>query len=150
MIGGYMEVKFRKATIEDVEEIIKLCNECFGEETRMEYAKCVFEETMHDTNQIYLVGILDDQIVAHTKITIIPTIYEKMNTYSIINHVCVKPEYRRHNIATQMLDEVTQICKNMGCKTIELWSNNYRVPAHACYNKYGFVPNDATFFSKEI
>lgn len=145
-----MEVKFRKATIEDVEGIITLCNECFGEETSMEYAKRVFEETMHDSNQIYLVGILEDQIVAHTKITIIPTIYEKMNTYSIINHVCVKPEYRRHNIATQMLDEVTQICKDMGCKAIELWSNNYRIPAHACYNKYGFIPNDATFFSKEI
>lgn len=145
-----MEVKFRKATIEDVEGIILLCNECFGEETNIEYAKRIFEETLRDPNQIYLIGLIEDKIVAHTKITIIPTIYEKMNTYSIINHVCVKPEYRRHNIATKMLDEVTQICKDMGCKTIELWSNNYRTAAHACYNKYGFVPNDATFFSKEI
>ena len=145
-----MEVLFRKATIDDVEDIITLCNECFEEETSLDYAKKVFTETMHDPNQIYLVGIVDGKIVAHTKITIIPTIYEKMNTYSIINHVCVKPEYRRHNIATQMLDEVTRICKDMGCKAIELWSNNFRVPAHACYQKYGFIVNDAKFFSKEI
>lgn len=145
-----LDVKFRQATIDDIQGIIDLCNECFEEFTSMEYATRVFKETMNDKNQIYLVGIVDDKIVAHTKITIIPTMYEKMNTYAIINHVCVKPEYRRHNIATLMLDEVTTICKSMGCKTIELWSNNFRQPAHACYKKYGFIVNDAKFFSKDI
>lgn len=145
-----MEVSFRIATIDDVLEIIKLCNECFMEDTSIEYAKKIFDETKDDPNQIYLVGIVNSKIVAHTKITIIPTMYEKMNTYSIINHVCVKPEYRRHNIATKMLDEVTKICKEKNCKTIELWSNNFRVPAHECYKKYGFIVNDAKFFSKEI
>lgn len=145
-----MEVTFRRATIEDVEGIIELCNECFNEETSLEYANRVFEETKDDKNQIYLVGIVDGKIIAHTKITIIPTMYEKMNTYSILNHVCVKEEYRRHNIATLMLDEATKICKEMGCKAIELWSNNFRQAAHACYNKYGFIVNDAKFFSKDI
>lgn len=145
-----MEVVFRRATSEDVQGIIELCNECFNEETSLEYANKVFEETKNDKNQIYLVGLIDGKIIAHTKITIIPTMYEKMNTYSIINHVCVKEEYRRHNIATLMLDEVTKICKEMNCKAIELWSNNFRQPAHACYKKYGFVVNDAKFFSKEI
>ena len=104
----------------------------------------------NDKNQIYLVGIMDKQIVAHVKITIIPTMYEKMNTYSILNHVCVKPDYRRHNIATKMLDECKRISKEEGCVCMELWSNNFRVPAHACYKNYGFVVNDAKFFSKEI
>jgi len=145
-----MEISFKVATINDVEGIIELCNECFLENTSIEFAKKVFNDTKDDPNQIYLVGELDGKIVAHTKITIIPTMYEKMNTYSIINHVCVKPEYRRHNIATKMLDEVTKICKEKNCKVIELWSNNFRVPAHECYKKYGFIVNDAKFFSKEI
>lgn len=145
-----MEILFRKADINDVEGIIDLCNECFEESTSYEFAKDVFLKTKNDENQIYIIGVVDDKIVAHTKITIIPTMYEKMNTYAIINHVCVKPEYRRHNIATKMLDEVTRICKEKNCKAIELWSNNFRVPAHACYKKYGFIVNDAKFFSKEI
>lgn len=145
-----MNIEFRKATSKDVEGIVRLCNECFFEETSMEYAKEMFEKTKDDPNQIYLVGIMDNQIIAHTKITIIPTMYEKMNTYSILNHVCVKEEYRRHNIATKMLDECTKISKEMGCVCMELWSNNTRIPAHACYKKYGFVVNDAKFFSKEI
>lgn len=145
-----MEVKFRIATREDVEKIIKLCNECFNESTSMEYALRIWDQTKDDPNQIYLIGIVDNEVIAHTKITIIPTIYEKMNTYSILNHVCVKPEYRRHNIATKMLIECEKISKDRNCVAMELWSNNFRQPAHACYKNYGFIVNDAKFFSKEI
>lgn len=145
-----MKVEFRIANENDLEAIIDLCNECFNETTSIEYAKKVYEETKNDKNQIYLVGEVDRKIIAHTKITIIPTIYEKMNTYSILNHVCVKPEYRRHNIASLMLDECEKISKEHNCVAIELWSMNFRQPAHECYKKYGFVVNDAKFFSKEL
>ncbi len=145
-----MEVRFRLATSDDLEAIIELCNDCFNENTSMEYAKEVFAQTEHDRNQIYLVGEVEGKIIAHTKITIIPTIYEKMNTYAILNHVCVKEEYRRHNIATKMLDVCEKICKEKNCVAMELWSMNFRQAAHECYKKYGFVVNDAKFFSKEI
>lgn len=145
-----MEVIFRKATLDDVEGIIKLCNECFDEDTSMEYALKVFKETMDDPNNYYLIGEVDGNIIAHTKITVIPTIYEKMNTYCILNHVCVKPDYRRHNIGMQLLSECERITKGMGCIVMELWSNNFRQPAHSCYLKYGFKINDAKFFSKDI
>ncbi len=145
-----MEVEFRIATSEDVEAIINLCNECFEETTSMEYAKKIFIANENDENQIYLIGIIEGKVVAHAKITVIPTIYEKMNTYAILNHVCVKPEYRRHNIATKMLIECEKIAKSKNCVALELWSNNYRQAAHACYQHYGFKINDAKFFSKEI
>ena len=105
-----MEVVFRKATLDDIESIIKLCNECFNEDTNIDYAKKMYIETEKDPNQIYLVGEIDGNIIAHAKITVVPTIYEKMNTYSILNHLCVKPEYRRHYIATKMLEECEKIC----------------------------------------
>lgn len=145
-----MKVKFKIATSDDVEKIIELCNLCFFEETNLDYAKRVFEETKNDSNQIYLIGLVGEQIVAHSKITVIPTIYEKMNTYAILNHVCVHPDYRRQGIATKMLDEITKICLEKKCKTMELWSNNVRTAAHACYHHYGFHLDEAGFFSKQI
>ena len=75
---------------------------------------------MNSDEHIYIVGTIDGKIVSHAKITIIPTMYENMNTYAILNHVCVKKEYRRHNIATDMLNFITGICKEQKCKTIEL------------------------------
>jgi len=144
------EVIFRNATIDDVEVIIDLCNEVFEENTDYEYARSVFEKTQMDPNQIYIVGELGNEIVSHAKITIIPTMYKNMGTYAILNHVCVKPQYRRQNIATLMLKVVDQICAQNNAHIVELWSNNYRTAAHSCYKKYGFIPHDATFFSKEI
>lgn len=144
-----LNVNFRIATEKDIKEIIDLCNECFFENTDPEEALTIFKKT-HDDNNIYLVGEVEGKIIAHAKITVIPTIYERMGTYSILNHVCVKPEYRRHKIATKMLDEITKICIDRDCKVMELWSNNVRKAAHACYKNYGFHLDDAGFFSKEI
>lgn len=145
-----MNIYFRKACYDDVFDIITLCNECFGEETDIEYAKENFKKTENDDNQVYVVGLVDGKIIAHSKITIIPTMYKPMATYAILNHVCVKPEYRRHKIATKMLDFCNEICKENNCVKMELWSNNSRVPAHACYYEYGFNAEDAKFFSKEV
>lgn len=145
-----MNIKFRKATLNDVEKIVNLCNECFDEETNARDAIKIFFETATDKNQIYLVGEIDNNIIAHTKITIIPTIFKEMNKFAILNHVCVKNEFRRHNIATKMLEECEKICKNLNCSSMKLWSNNVRIPAHTCYKNFGFIVEDAKFFSKEI
>jgi len=145
-----MDITFRTANINDVFDIVELCNECFEESTKVEYAKQIFEETMNDKNQIYLVGLVNDKIVAHTKITIIPTMFEGMDTYAILNHVCVKPEYRRQNIGTKMLIECENICRENNCVQMKLWSKNFRVPAHECYKRYGFSTIEATFFEKKV
>ncbi len=145
-----MEVTFRPATAADLEDIIALTNECFDESTPLEYAQKVWAENEHDLNQIYINGYLDGQLVAHAKVSIIPTIYEDMNTFAILNHVCVKPDYRRHHLGTKLLDAIFALCKERGVKTVELWSKNFREAAHAMYKKYGFEVVDAKFFAKEI
>jgi ribosomal protein S18 acetylase RimI-like enzyme len=145
-----MSVQFRIATLDDVEGIIQLCNECFGENTSLEYAQKIYRENENDVNQIYVIGIKDNEIVAHSKINIIPTIYEEMNTYAILNHVCVKPELRREHIGTKLLDECFKIAKEHNCKCVELWSKNFRQAAHGLYHKYEFDVVDAKFFSKNI
>ena len=145
-----MEVIFRYMVNKDLPEVINLCNEIFHEKTSLDYAKKIYKKYKNDPNQIYIVGIADGKIVAHLKITIIQTIYEKMNIYAILNHVGVKEEYRRHGIATKMLDYAFDICKKNKCVKVELWSNNVRTAAHACYYNYGFKLDDAGFFSMEV
>ena len=145
-----MEVVFKIADEKDIPGIIELCDECFDESTELDYALKVFNETKDDLNQIYLNGEVNGNIIAHTKLTIIPTIYQPMSTYAIVNHFCVKPEYRRRHIAFKMLDESVKICQEKGCSSIKLWSKNVRVPAHSLYHEYGFELLEAGFFEKEI
>jgi len=145
-----MELKFRFAKEEDIQELITVCNTCFDEHTDYQKALRIFQETEHDLNQLYLIGLLDGKIVAHTKITIVPTMFDGMDTYAILNHVCVLPEYRRHHIAKYMLDVVKKICQDRGCSAIKLWSRNFRKPAHQCYQNFGFDVLDAKFFELSI
>lgn len=145
-----MALEFRIATAADLADVIALTNECFDENTSLAYAQKIWDENADDPRQIYLNGYLDGELVAHTKITIIPTIYEEMNTYAILNHVCVKPSLRRQHLGTKLLDETVRICQARGVKAIELWSKNFRVAAHGLYHKYGFEVVDAKFFAKEI
>lgn len=145
-----MEVTFRPATAADLEDIIALTNLCFDEDTSLEYAEKIWQQTASDPHQIYLNGYLDGELAAHAKITIVPTIYEDMNTFAILNHVCVRPDLRRHHLGTKLLDATFSICKENGVKTVELWSKNFREAAHALYKKYGFEVMDAKFFTKDI
>lgn len=145
-----MKIKFKLAEVSDIKGLVDLCNECFEENTSHEKALKIFNETMHDPNQVYLIGIMDGKIVAHTRIAIVKTMFDGMDTFAILNHVCVKPDYRHHHIATHMLEVIKTICTQKGCCAIKLWSRNFRVPAHTCYKKFGFVADDATFFSLDI
>lgn len=145
-----MEITFKSMDLDDLEDTIKLCNECFEENTDLEYAKKVYLETRNDPNNIYLNGVYNGKVIAHAKMTIIRTIYKPMATYAILNHVCVKPEFRRHHLATYMLDVLFKLAKDNNCAVVELWSKNHRIPAHSCYKKYGFELVEAGFFSKEV
>lgn len=145
-----MEVTFRPATAADLEDIITLTNLCFDEDTSLEYAKKIWHENTSDPHQIYLNGYLNGELVAHAKITIVPTIYEDMNTFAILNHVCVRPDLRRHHLGTKLLDAIFALCQERDVKTVELWSKNFREAAHAMYKKYGFEVMDAKFFTKDI
>ena len=145
-----MEIIFKSLELEDLAKTIDLCNICFEEKTDYEYAKKVFLETRGDPNNIYVNGICNGEVIAHVKITIVKTIYEPMATYAILNHVCVRPDFRRRNIATHLLDIAFKVAKDKGCNAIELWSKNFRKAAHNCYKKYGFELEQAGFFSKKI
>lgn len=145
-----MEVIFKSLELVDLESTIKLCNECFEEETPLEYAKEVFLATQNDPNNIYINGIYNGEVIAHTKLTIIKTMYKPMETYAIINHLCVKPEFRRHHLATHLLDVIFKVAKDKGCVEVSLWSKNFRVPAHSCYKRYGFELLEAGFFTKKV
>ncbi|HBA37744.1 MAG TPA: hypothetical protein DCY94_03390 [Firmicutes bacterium] len=145
-----MDIEIRKMTLEDVESTIELCNICFEESTDIAFAKETFQKYSDDENHIYLVGLKGNKIVAHLKITIIPTIYGEMATYAILNHVCVHPDYRREHYGTHLLDAAMNICKGKNVHSVELWSKNFRTAAHALYKKYGFIPQDAAYFKKVL
>lgn len=144
-----MKITFKLADEFYIKGIVDLCNECFDENTDYEDALDFFKKN-RSGNQIYLIGECNGEVIAHALISIIPTMFQDMETYAILNHVCVKEEYRKHKIASKMLEVIEKICKEKKCISMKLWSKNFRVPAHKCYLRFGFQKIDAGFFEKDI
>ena len=145
-----MDVVFKSLELEDLKSTIDLCNLCFEENNDYSYAEKVFLETKNYPSCVYINGIHNGKVIAHTKLTIIKTMYESMGTYAIINHLCVHPDYRRHHIASYLIKVVFKVAKDYNCNAVKLWSNNYRVAAHNCYKRNGFTLDETGFFTKEI
>ena len=146
-----MKIVFKLLDDERLSEAINLCNICFKENTSVEEAQKNFEAEKDDKHHMYIVGFTEDgKLVAHVRLQFIETIFSSMTSYAILNHVCVHPDYRRHRIGSKMLEYVSDICRDRGCKEIKLWSNNYRVASHALYKDFGFEKVDATFYNKEL
>ncbi len=143
-------MKFSLADASKIRGIVDLCNEVFEEDTDYEEALRIFNEYKSDRNQIYIIGEFEGRVIAHTRIAIVPTMFKDMGTFAILNHVCVKPEFRKHHIASKMLEVVREVCRNHECTSLKLWSRNFRIPAHSCYKKFGFTQDDAAFFSLDI
>ncbi len=145
-----MEVIFKSLEENELKQTIDLCNRVFEDTTDYEEARKIFLATKNNPDNIYINGLVDGKVIAHAKLTIIRTMYNPMGTYGILNHVCVDPDYRRHHIATHLLDVLFKVAKDAGCDEISLWSKNFRTAAHACYKRYGFKELEAGFFSKEV
>lgn len=145
-----MEIKFREANIDDVSKIVALCDECFEEKTDIKMAEQNFFKTKNSDNDIYVIGEYKGEVVAHAKITVVVTMFEKTGVFSFLNHVCVSKKCRGFGIATELLNVCEKISRNHGCSEMRLWSLNKRVDAHSCYTKFGFIELDAKCFSKKI
>lgn len=143
-----MEIIFKELELKELEETLNLCNRCFDEQNNYEYAKKLFLEKSE--NDIYINGLYNGKVIAHTKVTIIKTMYQPMKSYAMINHLCVDKEFRRHHIASHLLDVIFKVAKERHCVEVVLWSKNFRTAAHSCYKNYGFKLLEAGFFSKEV
>ena len=116
----------------------------------MARAEEIFRSVATDEKHFYVIGEMDGRIVAHANVTIVPTISEGLGTYAVLNHVCVRPDVRRGGIGMKLLNACFAVAKHYDCKSMKLWSKNFRTAAHGLYKKYGFEVIDAKFFEKEV
>lgn len=70
--------------------------------------------------------------------------------YCYINYVCVKEEYRRYHIATELLIRVEELCREENISYIELTSNQERFAAQELYKKNGYEKRDTNVYRRVI
>lgn len=135
-----MEIVYRKGIESDLVGINRLLDINF---------KHVIDTVINTDDKYFLVGVLDNQVVALSFITNIYNDVNKKYWYKI-NYVCVDEDYRGNHIALHLMEEIEKQAKKDNVSYLELTSNNKRVAAQALYHKCGFNEPDTRLFRKEI
>ncbi len=131
---------FRKMKVSEIDVVRKIYFESF--ETR------VVGSLEYTADNIYVV-VNDDDIVGMCMVNYIDHIFSGVRTL-YLNDVCVAKDFRRHGVATFMLDEVTKMAISNGVNYIMLTSSKKRSGAIGLYNKSGFYRYDTNVFRKEL
>lgn len=135
-----MEIIYRKAIESDLVGINRLLDINFNH---------VIDNVINTDDKYFLVGVIDEQIVALSFITKTYNDVNKKYWYKI-NYVCVDEKYRGNHIALHLMEEIEIQAKEDNVSYLELTSNNKRVAAQALYQRSGFTLPDTCLFRKEI
>lgn len=131
-----MNIEYRKIEYNDFNSLKELLSSCFDLEIK---------KICNDDNQYNLVAIYDSKVVGHLLFT---KIYNPVDDiyWGKIDYVCVHDDYRNMKIATNLLDELERIEKNI--KYFELTSNEKRIIANHLYQKLGYTIVNTNLFRK--
>lgn len=101
------------------------------------------------SDDVELVAIVDGCVVGHLLLNrCLDSIRDEY--YFFVSYVCVRSDYQRRHIATQLFEKVFALCREKNIAYLELTSNPSRVAAHHLYRALGFSLRDTCVFRKEF
>lgn len=138
-------LKYRKATKEDLEDIVALLieddlgktREVLNDAVDAHYLKA-FDLIDKDPNQYLMVCIMNDSIVGTCHLTIMPSLTLHGSIRMQIEAVRISEKMRGQNIGEHMINHAIEYGKAHGCTIIQLTTNKQRLRAKKFYEKIGF------------
>lgn len=140
-----MELKYRSAQFEDLENLVLLlANDPLGskrEDTTTPLNSAyvsAFQAITNDPNNELLVVELNDALVGMLQITFIPYLTHIGSWRCLIEGVRIHEEFRGHGFGEQMFQHAIKLAKEKGCNLVQLTSDKKRPDAIRFYEKLGF------------
>ena len=137
-------LKFRKITLEDLDEVYKLMNVLYKEKLKFDIFKEIYMSKVQDKNCYYIVAVEDDNIVGLLTSELQVKLHrEKLQLF--IEDLIVKEQKRNKGIGKALLENAINFAKENNCDIIELTSYNNEIEAHKFYEKNGFINHSIKF-----
>ena len=145
-----MDYKIIPMTAEHIADIKKVDDSCFESPWSLK----AFESELENPIAFYFVAVKDDEVIGYCG-------YWWTFGEAQITNVAVSPEYRQKGIASALMDEMTNHCREMDVFSITLEVRVSNNAAISMYEKYGFErvglrpkyynnKEDALLMTKEI
>ncbi len=118
-----MPIDIKKATVNDVAEIVKIENECFS----TPWSEGSLRESLENPASRFYIALADGKTVGYIGLQI-------FSSEGYITNVAVLPEYRQQGIATALIKRAME--NDMEFITLEVRESN--LPAINLYSSLGF------------
>lgn len=137
------DVRFRQATIEDIQAIVDmLADDALGatRETPDDLTpyRAAFAAIDADPHQLLVVCEGGGQAVGTMQITFIPGLSRKGSTRALIEGVRVHRDARGTGFGTKMMQWAVEEARARGCAMVQLTTDASRTDAHRFYERLGF------------
>lgn len=150
MITVMSEIRFRRATDEDVPAVVALLADDRIGPTRedpgdlLPYRRA-FARVDRDPGQFLVVGELNGSVVATAQLTFVPGLSRRGGTRALIEAVRVSRPLRGGGLGSAMMRWAIEECRTRGCHIVQLTSDLSRHDAHSFYLTLGFTRSHAGF-----
>lgn len=95
----------------DLQSLVKLYKQFWGEESNLEKMKRKFKELKDNPNYIFLCAIIDETMVGSIMGIICEELYGKCKPFLIIEDLVVDKKYRNMGIGRALMIELEKISK---------------------------------------
>lgn len=140
------DLVIRKATEDDVDRIVRLCNAGGPEgKPRLELPTVLpesyfaaFAKISSDPNQQLMVLECEGQVVGTFHLTLITYLAGAGRPDAQVELIHVAASHRGRGLGTAMLEWVIQEANRNNCRRVQLTTDKRRIEAHAFYKRLGF------------
>ena len=140
-----MEVTFREATIDDLDEIVALLADDPLGKKREDPSEPVdpryiaaFEQIAAQQGNRLFVGVAEDRVVATFQLVVHPAMSRLGTRRAQLEDVRVARDHRRSGVGRHLIEFATAEAEAAGAGLIQLMSSKTRDQAHSFYEYLGF------------
>lgn len=134
----------------DLDDVAILYESLIGQKSNRKNMAEKFLLMSNNDNYILIVAEENGKIVGTVMGIICLTMVSNFNSFLVIEALIVDKEYRGRGISKQMLLELEDRAKGLGCSYIILVSGKQRKEAHKLYEALGYGEDEAKGFRKLI
>ncbi len=134
----------------DLQSLVKLYKQFWGEESNLEKMKMKFKEIKDNPNYIFLCAIIDETIVGSITGIICEELYGKCKPFLIMEDLVVDKKDRNMGIGRALMIELEKISKKWDCTQILFITEANRKDAISFYESLGYNSKSHVGFKKKL
>ena len=140
-----MQPEIRYAEVTDLSGIMALHEHLHDGDSpppTTELRNAIADQIFEDANMNFVVGQLDDQLVAACFVCVIPNLTRSGRPYALIENVVTHADYRRRGIGKRVLQKALAFAWERDCYKAMLMTSRTDPEVHAFYERCGFAAGE--------